>query len=293
MLGREGNWIFSGKLWVTLCFLLARWLFLRPLYGCSQRLLGRRRLLFRCLHAGSQISSIRGRIGSCSRPCFSSDICGTVFKVASLITLGQLATCSTAAYAFACIRFRGRDFIFFLLLSSVMIPIQVTVIPPIHTDTAYRSLWYSCLINSACCCQCLRCFPPAPVLLDNTCRAWRGGKDWRSLSPCSLSENYFAPLWTSSLHAGRPLFSVLLEWTLSALDIPKFYGEIHHPSGFGHAQGTVWRGEPNSIYGCLNTGHYPGGGYFCPRTALPGWGNHYDWPQGVGISWASSFRNAW
>lgn len=51
------------------------------------------------------------------------------FKVASFITLGQLATCSTAAYAFARIHFRGRDFIFFLLLSSMMIPIQVTVIP--------------------------------------------------------------------------------------------------------------------------------------------------------------------
>ncbi|MBC7217664.1 MAG: carbohydrate ABC transporter permease [Candidatus Caldatribacterium sp.] len=51
------------------------------------------------------------------------------FKVSSLITLGQLITCSTAAYAFARIRFRGRDFIFFLLLSSMMIPIQVTVVP--------------------------------------------------------------------------------------------------------------------------------------------------------------------
>ena len=51
------------------------------------------------------------------------------FKVAALITVGQLVTCSTAAYAFARIRFRGRDPIFLLLLSSMMIPIQVTVIP--------------------------------------------------------------------------------------------------------------------------------------------------------------------
>ena len=51
------------------------------------------------------------------------------FKVAILITLGQLVTCSTAAYAFARIRFWGRDFLFFLLLSTMMIPIHVTIIP--------------------------------------------------------------------------------------------------------------------------------------------------------------------
>jgi multiple sugar transport system permease protein len=50
-------------------------------------------------------------------------------KIASLITLGQLVTCSTAAYAFARLRFPGRDALFLVLLSSLMIPIQVTIIP--------------------------------------------------------------------------------------------------------------------------------------------------------------------
>lgn len=50
-------------------------------------------------------------------------------KVGTLITLGQLLTCSMAAFAFAKLRFPGRNFLFILLLSSLMIPIQVVIIP--------------------------------------------------------------------------------------------------------------------------------------------------------------------
>jgi multiple sugar transport system permease protein len=50
-------------------------------------------------------------------------------KIAVLITLGQLATCTLAAYAFARLRFPGRNFLFILLLSAVMIPGQVTIVP--------------------------------------------------------------------------------------------------------------------------------------------------------------------
>ena len=50
-------------------------------------------------------------------------------KVAGLITIGQLITCSLAAYAFARLRFPGRDLLFGLYLSSLMVPGQVTIIP--------------------------------------------------------------------------------------------------------------------------------------------------------------------
>jgi multiple sugar transport system permease protein len=50
-------------------------------------------------------------------------------KVSVITTLGQLITCSMAAYAFARLRFWGRDFIFFLFLASMMIPGTVTIIP--------------------------------------------------------------------------------------------------------------------------------------------------------------------
>lgn len=51
------------------------------------------------------------------------------FKVSSAITIGRLFFCSTAAYAFARLRFPGRNILFVILLSAMMIPIQVTIIP--------------------------------------------------------------------------------------------------------------------------------------------------------------------
>jgi len=51
------------------------------------------------------------------------------FKVAGLNTVGQLITCTLAAYAFARLRFPGRDLIFGLYLASLMVPSQVTIIP--------------------------------------------------------------------------------------------------------------------------------------------------------------------
>lgn len=50
-------------------------------------------------------------------------------KVATIVTLGQLVTCSMAAYAFARLRFPGRDALFLVFLSQLMIPQQVTIIP--------------------------------------------------------------------------------------------------------------------------------------------------------------------
>ncbi len=49
--------------------------------------------------------------------------------VAVVVTLGQLVTCSMAAYAFARLRFWGRNFLFFIFLGTMMIPYNVTMIP--------------------------------------------------------------------------------------------------------------------------------------------------------------------
>src|SRR5690606_23322591 len=42
--------------------------------------------------------------------------------VAVVVTLGQLVTCSMAAYAFARMQFRGRDVLFYLFLGTMMVP---------------------------------------------------------------------------------------------------------------------------------------------------------------------------
>jgi multiple sugar transport system permease protein len=49
--------------------------------------------------------------------------------VAVCSTLGQLITCSMAAYVFARMKFRGRDALFFIYLATMMIPFQVTITP--------------------------------------------------------------------------------------------------------------------------------------------------------------------
>ncbi len=50
-------------------------------------------------------------------------------KVSLLSTLGIVLSSSLAAYAFARVRFRGRESLFILTLAALMIPAQVTMIP--------------------------------------------------------------------------------------------------------------------------------------------------------------------
>ena len=49
--------------------------------------------------------------------------------VCTLITIGQVIFCSMAAYAFARLKFPGRDKLFFLYLTALMIPPIFTLIP--------------------------------------------------------------------------------------------------------------------------------------------------------------------
>ncbi len=49
--------------------------------------------------------------------------------VALAVALGQLVTCSMAAYAFSRMQFRGRDALFLVYLATLMIPFQVTITP--------------------------------------------------------------------------------------------------------------------------------------------------------------------
>lgn len=50
-------------------------------------------------------------------------------KIATLSTIGQLLTCSMGAFAFSILKFKGRDFLFLVLIATLMIPYQVTLIP--------------------------------------------------------------------------------------------------------------------------------------------------------------------
>ncbi|MFA5837498.1 MAG: carbohydrate ABC transporter permease [Bellilinea sp.] len=54
---------------------------------------------------------------------------GNTLKVALIVTVGQLATSSLAGYAFARLKFPGRDKLFFVYIATMMIPGMVLLIP--------------------------------------------------------------------------------------------------------------------------------------------------------------------
>lgn len=54
---------------------------------------------------------------------------GNSLAVALLVTLGQLLTCSLAAFAFARLRFPGREFLFYAYLATMMVPGAVMILP--------------------------------------------------------------------------------------------------------------------------------------------------------------------
>lgn len=51
------------------------------------------------------------------------------FKLSLLSVIGQVLTCAMAAFVFAIVKFKGRDFLFAMLIATLMIPPQVSLIP--------------------------------------------------------------------------------------------------------------------------------------------------------------------
>ena len=50
------------------------------------------------------------------------------FLVAGLITFGQIISCSLAAFSFSFLNFKGKEFIFMLVMATMMIPGEATII---------------------------------------------------------------------------------------------------------------------------------------------------------------------
>lgn len=65
-------------------------------------------------------------------------------KITALALIGHLLSASMVAYGFARLRFPGRDVLFILLLSTIMLPTQVTLIP---TFLIFRTLGWVDTIN--------------------------------------------------------------------------------------------------------------------------------------------------
>jgi multiple sugar transport system permease protein len=59
---------------------------------------------------------------------FGRQVLNSAFITTSIV-LGQLFTASLAGYAFARLEFRGKNLLFWLILATIMIPLQATIIP--------------------------------------------------------------------------------------------------------------------------------------------------------------------
>lgn len=62
-----------------------------------------------------------------SIPFFNFTINSLIITISA--SIGQVISCSLAAYAFARMKFKGSSFLYYTLLSTMMIPSQVTIIP--------------------------------------------------------------------------------------------------------------------------------------------------------------------
>ncbi|MDC7241162.1 MAG: carbohydrate ABC transporter permease [Spirochaetales bacterium] len=58
--------------------------------------------------------------------------------IAVLVTLGNLFFAGMAGYAFGRMKFRGREILFLMLLSSLMMPIEVTIVPNFFFMKTFR-----------------------------------------------------------------------------------------------------------------------------------------------------------
>jgi multiple sugar transport system permease protein len=74
-------------------------------------------------------------------------------KITLIVTLGSLVTSALAVYAFARLRFPGRDVLFLMFLAALMVPNVVTAAPTyvlmheLHLATSQTAVWLPGLIN--------------------------------------------------------------------------------------------------------------------------------------------------
>lgn len=54
---------------------------------------------------------------------------GNSFLITGLIVIAQIIACTMSGYAFAMVRFRGRGLMFAMILATMMVPLQSTIIP--------------------------------------------------------------------------------------------------------------------------------------------------------------------
>lgn len=70
------------------------------------------------------------------------------FLIAAISTIGTLISCILVAYGFARFRFRGKSFLFIVLISTIVLPPQATIIPLyiMFTKLGWTGTWLPLLV---------------------------------------------------------------------------------------------------------------------------------------------------
>ena len=97
-----------------------------PVYQVGATPSGRERIVFQPDRFSSKYT-LAAYVGALTIQPFACDILNDLF-VSTAIMLGQVLTASMGAYAFARLRFPGRDKLFLAYLATMMIPAQVTLV---------------------------------------------------------------------------------------------------------------------------------------------------------------------
>ena len=95
--------------------------------------------------------------------------------MAGLRTIGQVLFCSMAAYAFARLRFPGRNVLFGVLLSVLMVPPQLFIIPQYQIMVVARLAQLPAGVGGSRPVQRVRRLP-APAVLPRPAQGTRGGR---------------------------------------------------------------------------------------------------------------------
>lgn len=133
------------------------------------------------------------------------------FVVSACQVLGNVVFASLAGYAFAKLKFKGKNFLFNLILIGMMIPYQVTQVPlyilivnKFHLSNSYAALVLPGLVTSYNIFLTKQFFSSIPTSLLESAKLDRGSTIWVKilgwLQPSSLN-NFFWPFLVTSKEA--------------------------------------------------------------------------------------------
>src|SRR5258708_31830300 len=171
---------------------------------------------------------------------------GNSLYAASMYTLVVLVVCAPAAYAFARLRFPGNNVLFFLLLVTVMIPAQVTLIPnyllmrDLHFLDTFNALIWPGAANVFAVFLLRQFFQQIPTELEEAAildGATYWGRFWRIILPLSTNALMALGIFVFLGHYNDLFWPLIVTNSLNMRTLPVgltilnfSYGELYRPT---------------------------------------------------------------